>query len=275
MSLFGFLSGIGFSSFGNSKKIESITNSASSLFNKFTKDNNYVCNPGNYVITINSDDSPILFQAMNDYYSKIEYKEILNHFNAKLSNNTNEINLLKFDLGYGENTLKILDSGECINIDRKLLNNNGYNKTEQIIISLNASGIYKKEHAQSQKRIKRNFFDRVESICNYPIKEYIRKIGNNILIYDVGYKGLWKLNENINQLIRTERLLESIILKDNYKDEIINKLNYFIEYKNSFDNKLHFLFHGKPGSGKTTLALGISTYIKIYIYLCKIVHIYA
>ena len=110
--------------------------------------------------------------------------------------------------------------------------------------------------------------DVLEEFCQNCIVKYIDSLASKNwtqLLY-VNKNGKWTHSNSNNT-----RKLESIILQDNLKSQIKDDVKRFIdseEWYNSLDIPFNrgYLFYGKPGTGKTSMIKGLSSYFKRHMH---------
>ena len=110
--------------------------------------------------------------------------------------------------------------------------------------------------------------DILEEFCKHCLIEYVKSLTSNKwkqLIYtNSGTE--WKSTPSNNT-----RKLDTIILKNGLKDEIKSDLDLFLNSEEWYTDRdipytRGYLFYGYPGTGKTSIIKGISTYSKRHIH---------
>lgn len=110
--------------------------------------------------------------------------------------------------------------------------------------------------------------DILEEFCKHCLIEYVKSLTSNKwkqLIYtNSGTE--WKSTPSNNT-----RKLDTIILKNGLKDEIKSDLDLFLKSEEWYTDRdipytRGYLFYGYPGTGKTSIIKGISTYSKRHIH---------
>lgn len=102
---------------------------------------------------------------------------------------------------------------------------------------------------------------RDKSIFDDFVKEFTPKVSvDDIFFYSLSSEGEWSREKCI-----TKRPLESIAMDRSIKDDIIKDINHFNDSEEWFVSKgipykLTYVFHGKPGTGKTSLIKSIASY---------------
>lgn len=110
--------------------------------------------------------------------------------------------------------------------------------------------------------------DILSEFCSHCLAEYIKSIIGKAweqLIY-VNKNGKWESQPSNNK-----RKIDTIILHNGNKEEIMNDLHSFLQSEDWYNCRdipytRGYLFYGMPGTGKTSLIKGISTYCKRHIH---------
>ena len=93
-------------------------------------------------------------------------------------------------------------------------------------------------------------------------QSYRTYLNNGINIYTNSPEGGWMMSG-----LLTGRKMGTVILRDNMHEQIINDVRYFLDNEKWFTDrgithKLGLLFHGPPGTGKTSMVNNIATMTK-------------
>lgn len=107
------------------------------------------------------------------------------------------------------------------------------------------------------------FYDFVEQFT------YIEK-ESGVNVYVLDSKGEWNLNKTVQH-----RSIDSVIINEQKKNEILENINHFKENKEWFMKaalpyKLTYILHGIPGTGKTSLIKAIASYYKMNLCIINI-----
>lgn len=173
-------------------------------------------------------------------------------------NNINNIKLNKFIVQnktkkfiYKEHEIKY-----CICKDIITIYTDKERKKENYIITLSTD-------IKSDSKI-----DILNDFCEYCLGEYIKSVSGKKWeqrIF-VNNKGLWE-----SQLSNNKRKIDTIILRNGNKQEIMDDLKLFLHSEDWYNERdipytRGYLFYGKPGTGKTSFIKGISNYCKRHIH---------
>lgn len=214
--------------------------------------------------------------VVDDDYS-MKFKSIMYDLNNRLKNDK----ITKYKLEEINSTTRIYKD-----IDLKFItfkNNISYKLTDTLYIStytINECSI-----KEDNKYI--TYYIKLESKINSfnEINEYINKCNityNNeqikiyktqhIFIYDSIHKDTGKLIFQVYPF-NTTKNFNNMFFKQ--KDEIIKRINYFNNEEETFkrlgiNHTLGFLFHGKPGTGKTSCIKSIAEYTKRHVFIIPI-----
>lgn len=110
--------------------------------------------------------------------------------------------------------------------------------------------------------------DILSDFCSQCMSEYIKSIIGKVweqLIF-INKNGKWESQPSHNK-----RKIDTIVLHNGNKDEIMNDLHIFLQSEDWYNCRdipytRGYLFYGTPGTGKTSLIKGISTYCKRHIH---------
>ena len=110
--------------------------------------------------------------------------------------------------------------------------------------------------------------DILSDFCTHCMSEYIKSIIGRAweqLIY-INKNGKWESQPSHNK-----RKIDTIILHNGNKEEIMTDLHTFLQSEDWYNCRdipytRGYLFYGRPGTGKTSLIKGISTYCKRHIH---------
>ena len=200
-------------------------------------------NSGSYSITCYSDTQPCTFDAILAYIRNNQ--SLLSDMRTLTIGDKDQL-----EPGYKENTFPYQDPCDMtvsykMEISRTRLDSGDIPK-EQLqlkIITPDDINSYPK-HSE----VLRTFIEKI-------IKDYNLELTTKIQIWMITRQTNWHQLNNLQNF----RDFSSIVLKDGQKEIIKTALDEFI---NDRIKKCIFLFHGQPGSGKTTLARCIATYLK-------------
>lgn len=110
--------------------------------------------------------------------------------------------------------------------------------------------------------------DVLEQFCQNCLLEYIKNLTDKEWVQQIytNKDGEWKSSPSNNS-----RKLDTIILKKGLKEEIKNDLQLFLNSEDWYKNRdipytRGYLFYGYPGTGKTSMIKGISTFCKRHIH---------
>lgn len=111
--------------------------------------------------------------------------------------------------------------------------------------------------------------DILDEFCKYCLSEYIKHIRPDKWtqkIYTNDKTGKWTPQDSNNK-----RKIDTVILKNNDLDDIKDDIEDFVESKEWYHDRdvpytRGYLFYGNPGTGKTSLLKGISTFTKRHMH---------
>lgn len=111
--------------------------------------------------------------------------------------------------------------------------------------------------------------DTLKEFCDDCLKEFIKLKRNTKWTQNIYINT--KNNEWDDQESNNKRKIKTVILQDNQLKDIVEDLDDFLKSKEWYHDRgipytRGYLFHGKPGTGKTSLIKGISTYTKRHIH---------
>lgn len=141
--------------------------------------------------------------------------------------------------------------------------------TENITVHTDKDRVRENYKVQLSTIVSENLnLDILEEFCKHCLIEYVKSLTSNKwkqLIYtNSGTE--WKSTPSNNT-----RKLDTIILKNGLKDEIKSDLDLFLKSEEWYTDRdipytRGYLFYGYPGTGKTSIIKGISTYSKRHIH---------
>jgi ATP-dependent 26S proteasome regulatory subunit len=110
--------------------------------------------------------------------------------------------------------------------------------------------------------------DILEDFCKYCVNEYKMYLTGKVWTQQIytNNRYEWKGNPSNNY-----RKLETIILKNNLKDKIVNDMQLFLNSEEWYQDRdipysRGYLFYGNPGTGKTSMIKGLSLFNKRHIH---------
>ncbi len=110
--------------------------------------------------------------------------------------------------------------------------------------------------------------DILDDFCKFCLTEYINNLTSSVWTQQIytNSNGQWVASPSNNS-----RSIDTIILKDNLKNEIKNDLQLFLNSESWYKERdipysRGYLFYGLPGTGKTSMIKAISLYSKRHIH---------
>jgi hypothetical protein len=110
--------------------------------------------------------------------------------------------------------------------------------------------------------------DPLEEFCQFCLKEYVKSLTTRKWIQQIYINDgkVWR-----NQPSKNKRRLETIILRKGMKEDIINDIDTFLKASEWYHDRdipytRGYLFHGPPGTGKTSMIKGLSNHCKRHLH---------
>ena len=110
--------------------------------------------------------------------------------------------------------------------------------------------------------------DILEEFCKYCVSEYVKSLSTKTWVQQIftNSNSEWKSSPSNNS-----RKIDTVILKNGLKDEIKRDLELFLNSEEWYKDRdmpytRGYLFYGYPGTGKTSMIKGISTFSKRHIH---------
>ncbi len=194
-------------------------------------------------------------------YNKEQYLQFV--YNHKLT--IENLDLILADT----NIHKILSQNKTKTIKYKDYEITYWLSTENITVHTDKDRVRENYKVQLSTIVPENLnIDILEEFCRHCLIEYVKSLTSNKwkqLIYtNSGTE--WKSTPSNNT-----RKLDTIILKNGLKDEIKSDLDLFLKSEEWYTDRdipytRGYLLYGYPGTGKTSIIKGISTYSKRHIH---------
>lgn len=210
-----------------------------------------------------------LYKAVNWYLSNKLIEDYIKDTPLELSYEDNIYDIDIEDIDNLESNVKISDN----KYKKFIFNNNEiYYILENSLLTVYTDKERQRENFSiilTTKMDKNSETDILKDFCDYCLKEYIKNQRNTKWYQKIFINT--KNNEWEDQESNNKRKIETVILQNNQLNDIKDDLDDFLNSKEWYHDRgipytRGYLFHGKPGTGKTSLIKGISTYTKRHIH---------